>query len=156
MSDSVEKKKLLFEEYLISLGLCPESINLTNEDSYQWLFSFMDSSVFLMIFNEGALSYVWIERALFKEDSYPLKLTLFLLKTQYSYLHPYRLAISDGGFLVVQFISPVNKVCDEDLRLILKDLIGFSEYVAQELSQKFALNSIFFGEGTSTSMEDEK
>lgn len=152
-----KSKRQIIEDYLEGIGLSHEKQRISqNEESIKWIFRFKDSSVFLMLFYDEGQDYLWIEVAISQEKHFQYDLLLFLLKTHYSYLHPYRLAISDRGFLVVQYISPISKVCDEDFRLVLKDLLGFSEYVIQELKGKFILNSISFGKGASTSVERNK
>lgn len=156
MSGTKSKRRII-EEYLEDLELSHEKQRISqNNEGVQWIFRFKDSSVFLMLFYDEGQNYLWIEVAISHEKQFQYDLLLFLLKTHYSYLHPYRLAISEKGFLVVQYISPISKVCDDDFRLLLKDLLGCSEYVIQELRAKFELNSISFGKGASTSVEMKK
>ncbi len=161
MRDLIEQKRIIIEEYLAGQGYSHEKLRLPTVDSdcvqYQWLIKSEDNfSIFLMLFEEDKQSYVWVEVALSKNDSYSPDLTLFMLKTHYSYLHPYRLAISENGFLVVQFISPIRKICDHDFSLLLSDLIGFSKFVFEELKDRFDLKSISFEKGSITKVERNK
>jgi hypothetical protein len=149
--------RLIVEDYLHNLGFSHEKQKILDEvDNVQWLFRCDQHSIFIMIFKEERSDYIWIEAAISKENTFDYDLLLFMLKIQYSYLHPYRLAISTNGFIAIQFICPLSKVSNSDLKKMLENLIEFSSLISNEINLKFRLNSISFGESTGTSKNEEK